>query len=80
MSARRTHALASSVTVVVTAALVGVGGSTATAKPPPLDLRTCAEALDRAQAWPSRLDDEVRFRSDGFDSYLGRHPSCQPET
>jgi hypothetical protein len=78
VSVRRT--LATSVTVVATAALVSFGGSVASADPPALDPETCANHLDRAQAWPSLPTDDVRFVSDGFDSYLARHPSCQTET
>ncbi len=79
-STRRTGVLAASATVVVAAALVGGGASAAGAKPPPLDLQTCVEVLARAQAWPGTLTEDVRLVSDGFDGYLGRHPSCQPET
>jgi len=80
MSARRVRGLAASFTFVVTVALVGVGSSVATADPPALDPETCGNTLDRAQEWPGTLTDDVRLVSDGFDSYLGGHPSCQTET
>ena len=80
MSARRVRGLAASFTFVVTVALVGVGGSVATADPPALDPETCANSLDRAQVWPGTLTDEVRLVSDGFASYLARSPVCQTET
>ena len=79
MSARRVRGLAASFTFVVTVALVGFGGSVATADPPALDPETCANTLDRAQAWPGRLDDDVRLVSDGYYSYLSRLPVCQTE-
>jgi hypothetical protein len=80
MSARRARGLAASFTCVVTVALVAAGGSVASADPPSLDPETCANVLDRAQAWPGTLDDAVRLVSDAFDSYLARLPFCQPET
>jgi hypothetical protein len=80
MSARRARLFAASSTFVVTVALVGFGGSVATADPPALDPETCSNNLDRAQAWPGTLGDDVRLVSDGFDSYLADHPSCQTET
>jgi hypothetical protein len=80
MSARRARLFAASSTFVVTVALVGFGGSVATADPPALDPETCANHLDRAQEWPGTLTDDVRLVSDAFDSYLARHPSCQTES
>ena len=80
MSARRptlSRGLAASFTFVVTVALVGLGGSVATADPPALDPDTCANVLDRAQAWPGVLDDGTRLVSDGYSSYLSQDPSCQ---
>lgn len=79
MSARRIRGLAASSTFVVTVALVGFGGSVASADPPALDPETCANTLDRAQFFPGTLDGEIRLVSDGFDSYLARHSSCQTE-
>jgi hypothetical protein len=79
MSARRARGLAASFTFVLTVALVGAGGSVASADPPALDPETCGNTLDRAQAWPGTLVDDVRLVSDGFDSYLARNPSCQSE-
>ena len=79
MSAR-TRSLAASFTFVVTVALVGVGGSVASADPPALNPATCGNILDRAQAWPGTISDDVRVVSDGYDSYLSRHESCQTET
>jgi len=79
MSARRVRGLAASFTFVVTVALVGFGGSVATADPPALDPETCGNTLDRAQAWPGTLTEDVRLVSDGYDSYLSRHPVCQTE-
>lgn len=79
MSARRARGLAASFTFVVTVALVGFGGSVATADPPALDPETCGNTLDRAQAWPGTLNDDVRLVSDAYDSYLSRHPVCQTE-
>ena len=80
MSARRVRGLAASFTFVVTVALVGFGGSVATADPPALDPETCGNILDRAQVWPGTLSDDVRVVSDAYDSYLSRHESCQTET
>ncbi len=80
MSARRVRGLAASSAFVFTVALVGLGGSVASADPPALDPETCANTLDRAQFFPGTLDGDVRLVSDGFDSYLARHPSCQTET
>ena len=80
MSARRVRGLAASFTFVVTVALVGFGGSVASADPPALDPETCGNTLDLAQAWPGTLDDDVRLVSDGYDSYLARQESCQTET
>jgi hypothetical protein len=79
-SARRARLFAASSTVAVTVALVGFGGSVASADPPALDPETCSNTLDRAQFFPGTLGDDVRLVSDGFDSYLARHPSCQTET
>lgn len=79
MSARRVRGLAAS-SAVFTVALVGFGGSVATADPPALDPETCANVLDRAQQWPGTGAGDVRLVSDGFDSYLARHPSCQTDT
>jgi hypothetical protein len=79
MSARRIRGLAASFTFVVTVALVGVGGSVATADPPALDPETCANTLDRAQFFPGTLDGDVRLVSDGYDSYLGRQSACQSD-
>jgi hypothetical protein len=80
MSARRTRGLAAGFAFVATVAVVGIGGSAANADPPALDPDTCANVLDRAQAWPGTLDGGVRLYSDGFDSYLGRLPVCQTGT
>jgi hypothetical protein len=80
MSARRVRGLAASFTFLVIVALVGVGGSVASADPPALDPETCANVLDRVQVWPGTTSDGVRLVSDGFDSYLAGHPSCQTET
>jgi hypothetical protein len=80
MSARRTRGLAASFTVAVTVALVGLGSPVATADPPALDAETCANTLDRAQAWPGTLTGDVRLVSDAFDSYLGRHPACRTQS
>jgi len=79
MSARRVRGLAASFTFVVTVALVGFG-SVASADPPALDPETCGNTLDRAQAWPGTLTDDVRLVSDAYDSYLSRHESCQTES
>ena len=79
MSARRVRGSAASFTFVVTVALVGFGGSVATADPPALDPETCANTLDRAQFFPGTLDGDVRLVSDGFDSYLGRASACRTE-
>jgi hypothetical protein len=82
VSARRptlSRGLAASFAFAVTVALVGLGGSVASADPPALDPDTCANVLDRAQAWPGALDDGTRLVSDGFDSYLSRHQSCQTQ-
>jgi hypothetical protein len=80
MSARRARLFAASSTFVATVALVGFGGSVATADPPALNPETCGNTLDRAQEWPGSLTDDVRLVSDGFDSYLSRHESCQTES
>ena len=80
MSARRARLFAASSTFVVTVALVGLGSSVANADPPALDPQTCGDNLDRAQAWPGTLTDDVRLVSDSFDSYLGRTSACQTET
>jgi hypothetical protein len=80
MSARRVRGLAASFTFVVTVALVGFGGSVATADPPALDPETCSNTLDRAQFFPGTLNEDVRLVSDGFDSYLARASACQTET
>ena len=80
MSARRptlARGLAASFSFVVTVALVGLGSSVASADPPALDPDTCANVLDRAQAWPGALDDGTRLVSDAYDSYLSRDDSCQ---
>jgi hypothetical protein len=79
MSARRIRGLAASSTLVVTVALVGFGGSVASADPPALDPETCSNTLDRAQFFPGTLGDDVRLVSDGFDSYLSRASACQSE-
>ena len=79
MSARRARLFAASSTFVVTVALVGFGGSVASADPPALDPETCGNVLDRAQQWPGTLTDDVRLVSDGFDSYLGRASACQTD-
>jgi hypothetical protein len=79
MSARRIRGLAASSTLVVTVALVGFGGSVASADPPALDPDTCSNTLDRAQFFPGTLGDDVRLVSDGFDSYLSRSSACQTE-
>lgn len=80
MSAARTRTLAASFTFVATVALVGLGGSVATADPPALDPETCANTLDRAQFFPGTLDGDIRLVSDGFDSYLARSSACRSET
>ena len=82
MSARRPTArgLAASFTFVVTVALVGVGGSVASADPPALDPETCGNTLDRAQEWPGNLNDDVRLVSDAYDSYLAWNPVCTPQS
>ncbi len=80
MSVRRIRGLAASSAVVFTVVLVGSGGAVATADPPALDPETCANVLDRVQVWPGTTGDGVRLVSDGFDSYLARHPSCQTGT
>jgi len=79
MSVRRVRGLAASFTFVVTVALVGFGGSVASADPPALDPETCSNTLDRAQFFPGTLGDDVRLVSDGFDSYLSRSSACQTE-
>ena len=79
MSAARTRTLAASFAFVATVALVGVGGSVASADPPALDPDTCANTLDRAQFFPGTLDGDVRLVSDGFDSYLARTSACRTD-
>jgi hypothetical protein len=80
MSARRSYrGLAASFTVVATATLIGFGSAVAGADPPALDPETCGNVLDRAQAWPGTLDDDVRLVSDGYGSYLARDPVCQTQ-
>ena len=82
MSARRptlSRGLAASFAFAVTVALVGLGGSVASADPPALDPDTCANVLDRAQAWPGALDDGTRLVSDAFNSYLSAQEACQSD-
>jgi hypothetical protein len=77
MSAPRTpHTIAGAVTAAATAAVLCVLGGAAAADPPAVDFDPCANTLERAAQWPSRVGDDYRHFSDGFDSYLSRQPAC----
>jgi hypothetical protein len=74
-TARRTLAAASA--AVVAGVLFTMSGPAA-ADPPAVDFDPCVNTLDRAGQWPGTLSDGSRVFSDGFDSYLGRQPACNP--
>jgi hypothetical protein len=63
--------------------LAGATAGTAAAKPPALDLDTCATTLAGAGSWPGAMSGAagvIRLVSDGHDGYLSRSAACQTET
>ena len=65
-------------TALLTAALLGAGGTAAATASVPAD-PTCAEVLARASTWPGTVsvDGQIyRLYSDAYGSHLTRQPPC----